>query len=571
LPFLKTLEAWSFRIFGRAAPSFLRNVFEFKNSLERAKIKIYPETYVSLMFFVALLTLPISIISILIAYLYGFMPIIFLIPLPFYVMIGFMLIPLSRAGDRASSLEREMPFASAYISVMASGGIAPYTSFKRLSGVELMPAMKGEAKEIIKDVEIFGIDPLTAIEKAAKKNPLDIYRDFLAGYASTVIIGGDIGHFLERKAEDIFKARALRVKAAAERLGMLLETFIIVMVLMSLCFYILFSVESIYSAGGSISMYSGIILYTYLFTPMLSMMFIYLAHSMQPKTPVVEMRPYKVFGICGVIALVIFLLLTNFMGYIAVPFFGSFSNIIDLPVAIALALFIATAPAAIVNSKLSKKKNSIELGINSFLRDLTEVRKTGLSPEKCIESLSNRDYGEFTRELRKISSEISWGVPVKKVIMDFIKRTRSWMTQIIMFLLVETIDVGGGTIAMIESLARFNNLTHEVEKEKKMAVRPYIMMPYFAAILLVATTTMMIGFTQGTLGVGTPNQPGGGKDLSGMITTFVTSCIFHSYLIGLVAGKISEESIAAGFKHASLLVIIAVVAAKLVPMFIKFG
>ena len=571
MPFLKTLEAWSFRIFGRAAPSFLRNVFEFKNSLERAKIKIYPETYVSLMFFVALLTLPISIISILIAYLYGFMPIIFLIPLPFYVMIGFMLIPLSRAGDRASSLEREMPFASAYISVMASGGIAPYTSFKRLSGVELMPAMKGEAKEIIKDVEIFGIDPLTAIEKAAKKNPLDIYRDFLAGYASTVIIGGDIGHFLERKAEDIFKARALRVKAAAERLGMLLETFIIVMVLMSLCFYILFSVESIYSAGGSISMYSGIILYTYLFTPMLSMMFIYLAHSMQPKTPVVEMRPYKVFGICGVIALVIFLLLTNFMGYIAVPFFGSFSNIIDLPVAIALALFIATAPAAIVNSKLSKKKNSIELGINSFLRDLTEVRKTGLSPEKCIESLSNRDYGEFTRELRKISSEISWGVPVKKVIMDFIKRTRSWMTQIIMFLLVETIDVGGGTIAMIESLARFNNLTHEVEKEKKMAVRPYIMMPYFAAILLVATTTMMIGFTQGTLGVGTPNQPGGGKDLSGMITTFVTSCIFHSYLIGLVAGKISEESIAAGFKHASLLVIIAVVAAKLVPMFIKFG
>jgi flagellar protein FlaJ len=571
LPFLKTLEAWSFRIFGRAAPSFLRNVFEFKNSLERAKIKIYPETYVSLMFLVAALTLPVSIISILIAYLYGFLPIIFLIPLPFYVMIGFMLIPMSRAGDRASSLEREMPFASAYISVMASGGIAPYTSFKRLSGVELMPAMKGEAKEIIKDVEIFGIDPLTAIEKAAKKNPLDIYRDFLAGYASTVIIGGDIGHFLERKAEDIFKARALRVKAAAERLGMLLETFIIVMVLMSLCFYILFSVESIYSAGGSISMYSGIILYTYLFTPMLSMMFIYLAHSMQPKTPVVEMRPYKVFGICGVIALVIFLLLTNFMGYIAVPFFGSFSNIIDLPVAVALALFIATAPAAIVNSKLSKKKNSIELGINSFLRDLTEVRKTGLSPEKCIESLSNRDYGEFTRELRKISSEISWGVPVKKVIMDFIKRTRSWMTQIVMFLLVETIDVGGGTIAMIESLARFNNLTHEVEKEKKMAVRPYIMMPYFAAILLVATTTMMIGFTQGTLGVGTPDQPGGGKDLSGMITTFVTSCIFHSYLIGIVAGKISEESIAAGFKHASILVIIAVIAAKLVPMFVKFG
>jgi len=547
---------------------FLKHVFEFKDYLERAKIKIYPETYVSLMLFTALLTLPITAISAVLLGLYGFIPLLFLIPMPFYVMIGFLLIPMSRAGERASNLEREMPFAAAYISVMASGGIAPYTSFKRLAEVELMPAMRGEAREVIKDVEIFGIDPLTAIEQAAKKNPLDIFKDFLAGYASTVIIGGDIGHFLERKAEDIFKTRALRVKAAAERLGMLLETFIIVMVLMSLCFYILFSVESIYSTGG-ISMYSGIILYTYLFTPMLSMMFIYLAHSMQPKTPVVEMRPYKVFLVCSVIGIVFFLLVTNFMGYVYIPLFASLQTFIDLPVAIALTLFMATAPAAVVHSRLSKKRISTEQGINSFLRDLTEVRKTGLSPEKCIESLSHRDYGDFSKELRKISSEISWGVPVKKVIMDFVKRTKSWMTQIVMFLLVETIDVGGGTIAMIESLARFNNLTNEVEKEKKMAVRPYIMMPYFAAILLVATTTMMMGFTTGTLGVSGSTGPE--KDTSMMRMIFTTSCIFHSYLIGLVGGKISEESVSAGFKHASLLVIIAVLAAKLLPSFIKLG
>jgi flagellar protein FlaJ len=145
------------------------------------------------------------------------------------------------------------------------------------------------------------------------------------------------------------------------------------------------------------------------------------------------------------------------------------------------------------------------------------------------------------------------------------------MTQIVMFLLVETIDVGGGTIAMIESLARFNSLTQEVEKEKKMTVRPYIMMPYFAAILLVATTIMMISFTSGTLTVGVPGQTAPTRDVTPMITTFITSAIFHSYLIGVVAGKISEESIAAGFKHAAILVVLAVAAAKLVPLFIKLG
>jgi flagellar protein FlaJ len=543
---------------------FLKGGFAFKKKLERARIRIYPKTYVSMMLFLAIATIPVSVVSALIALLFGFLPILFLAPLPLYVVAGFWLMPLSKASDRSAALEREMPFAAAYISVMASGGIAPYTSFKRLSQVELMPAMRAEARDILKDVEIFGVDPLTALGTAARRNPLDIFRDFISGYASTVIIGGDIGHFLERKAEDIFKSRALRVKAAAERLGMLLETFIIVMVMMSLCFYILFSVDSIYSMGASV--YSGIILYTYLFTPMLSMLFIYLAHSMQPKTPIVEKRPYKVYGLCTIVAVVVLMLLTNFLGFANFGPISTLQQIIDLPLAIAISLVIATAPAAIIHSRLARHKASMETGINSFLRDLTEVRKTGLSPEKCIESLAKRDYGAFSNELKEISSQIGWGIPVKKVIMDFLRRTKSWMTQIVMFLLVETIDVGGGTIAMIESLARFNNLTQEVEKEKKMAVRPYVFMPYLAAILLVATTTMMLGFTTSTINI-VPGQ-GTQRDLSGLTTIFITSVIFHSYLIGIVAGKISEESVSAGFKHATLLVIIAAIAAKLLPMFV---
>lgn len=557
MPFLETLEAWSFRLFGKTAPSVLKRVGHFREKLERAKIKIYPETYISLMFFIAVLTIPISIVSIFIVLLYGFMPVIFLIPVPFYVMIGFILVPISRASDRSANLEREMPFAASYISVMASGGIAPYSSFKRLSEVDLLPGMKNEARDIIKDVEIFGIDPLTAIELAAKKNPLDIFKDFLSGYASTVIIGGDIRHFLERKAEDIFRARALRVKAAAERLGMLLETFIIVNVMMSLCFYIMFSVQNIGVGGGSGGDVTTIILYTFVLSPMLSIMFVYLAHSMQPKTPVTEMRPYKVFVICTIAGMILFFFL--FLS-------GSFGLLSRMSVALALALFISAAPAAIVHGRLSSKKISTEQGMNSFLRDLTEVRKTGLSPERCIESLSHREYGVFSKELRKISAEISWGIPLKKVMMDFIGRTRSWMTQIVMFLLVETVDVGGGTIEMIESLARFNHLTQEVEKEKKSSTRPYIMMPYFAALLLVITTSMMLGFTTGTIGVaGTAPPP----SMDWIRQVFMTSAIFYSYMVGIVAGKISEESISAGFKHAAVLVVISAIAAELLPMFIK--
>jgi flagellar protein FlaJ len=574
LPLLNKFEAWSFRLFGRFSPYFLKKVFPTtKSTLEKGRVKIYPETYISLMFFVAFLTVPISVLAGFLALYLSFLPLLLLVPLPLFVMVGFLIVPMNNASDRSTSLEREMPFAAAYISVMSSGGIAPYTSFKRLTQVDLMPAMSKEARDIIKDVEIFGVDPLSALDIAAKKTPLDIFKEFLSGYASTVIIGGDIGHYLERKAEDIFRTRALRVKAAAERLGMLLETFIIVMVMMSLCFYILFAVNNIQTGTSSttdLSQFSGILLYTYIFTPMLSMVFIYLAHSMQPKTPLVDMRPYKVFGISCVLAVITFLLLTNFMGTMQLPVFTQLQAWgVDLSIALAASLFISAAPAAYVYVRLTKVRTSMEQGVTSFLRDLTEVRKTGLSPEKCIESLSKREYGTFTKELRKISSEISWGIPIKKVMMDFLHRTRSWMVQIVMFLLVETIDVGGGTISMIESLARFNNLTQEVEKEKKMSVRPYVFMPYLASILLVATTIMMMGLTTGITVPGA--APAVSPDNSLMTTVFMTAVIFNSYLIGIVAGKISEESIGAGFKHAAILVLISIIAAKTIPQFVKLG
>jgi len=560
LQLLDTLEGWAYRLFGRLAPRFLANVFELKDMLQKAGIKIHPTTYVSLMFFATLLCIPISIAFIILLYLSRFLPLMVLVPLPTYVMMAFILVPMSMAGERATALERDMPFAATYVTVMSTGGIPPYTSFKRLSEVELMPSMRKEAREITKDVELFGIDPLSAMEKAGKENPLSIFRDFVGGYASTVIIGGDVVHFLETKAQDIFRARAVRVKAAAERLGMLLETFIIVMVLMSLCFYILFSVDAIYSIGGGLQ--STMLMYTYVFTPMLSIVFIYLAHGMQPKAPVTDMRPYKIFAISIAFSIPILLLLTGFFGLIKTPF----DRLLDMSTLVGILLIISTAPAALVRGRISRKIFAIEEGISNFLRDLTEVRKTGLAPEKCIESLSRRDYGEFSKELNRISAKISWGVSVKKVIFDFVKRTKSWMSQIVMFLLMEAIDVGGGTIAMIESLAKFNMMTREVEKEKKASLRPYVLVPYFAAVLLVATTLMTLAFTSKTLSIGGTLT----IDLTSLTTIFTTSVLVHCYLIGLVAGKISEESLAAGFKHSVLLVIIAIIASKFTPMLLNF-
>ena len=554
---LNSFEGWSYRVFGGVAAKFLSNVFGFKNTLERAGMKIHCETYISMMFFSALVTLPVSVAAVILIIFTKFIALIFLVPLPAYIMIVFMITPSMKAGERATALEREMPFMSAYISVMATGGISPYMSIKRLSKVDLMPAMRKEALEIMRDVEIFGIDPLTALNHASEVNPLDIYKDFMSGYASSVVTGGDTGHFLETKTHDIFTTRALRMRAAAERLGMLLESFIIVVVMMSLCFYILFSVQAIYSTG--LGMYSMMIMYTFVFAPLLSVVFIYLAHDMQPKSPVNDYRPYKVAAISTAVAVVVFLLLNGFFGML--PGFRTFT---DLPTSVSIALIVLCTPPAIVHSKIATRKADIEKGIASFLRDLTEVRKTGMAPEKCIENLSKRNYGAFTEELEKISGQLSWGVPLKQVFQDFIKRTKSWLSQLVVFLLVEAIDVGGGTIGMIESLTRFNNMTQDVEREKRMNSRPYIFMPYFAGIMLMATTIMLLMFLGKTVSLANTGM-GAPVNIASISMIFTLSVIIHVFMIGLVAGKIGEESIAAGFKHSALLVLIALMASIIIP------
>ena len=72
MPVLEQLETLSFRVFKDIAPFFLKRFVDVRATLQRANIKIYPETYISLMLLVAVLTTPISAIAAVLLYFTGF-------------------------------------------------------------------------------------------------------------------------------------------------------------------------------------------------------------------------------------------------------------------------------------------------------------------------------------------------------------------------------------------------------------------------------------------------------------------------------------------------------------------
>jgi hypothetical protein len=89
-------------------------------------------------------------------------------------------------------------------------------------------------------------------------------------------------------------------------------------------------------------------------------------------------------------------------------------------------------------------------------------------------------------------------------------------------------------------------------------------MPYFAGVMLMATTIMLLLFLGKTVGMANTGM-GSQVDIPGVSMIFTLSVIVHVFMIGLVAGKIGEESIAAGFKHSAFLVVIALVASIIIP------
>jgi len=229
----------------------------------------------------------------------------------------------------------------------------------------------------------------------------------------------------------------------------------------------------------------------------------------------------------------------------------------------------------IIQEVYIRRKRSVEGKLANFLRDISEIRKTGLAPEKTIEQLSDRDYGGLSRHVQKISAQLSWGTPMRVVLQNFSSAVKSWVTKAMTFLLLEVVDVGGGSPKMFIGLADFTEKSAQLEKEKKSLVRPYLIIPYIGAILVVITTAMMVYF------ISSPDLSAGNIDISAYLTSpaviaqatniLLTASFFQAWVMGFVAGKMGEDSVADGFKHSTLLIVISLITVYVAKSFISFG
>jgi flagellar protein FlaJ len=544
LGFFDRMTAFAYRIFGAQGRKIAASSPQMREEILKSNMRITPEGLFSLAFFVTLLSLiPVAICAILavvtgIVYLY----LAALAPLIVFVMIWSA--PKVSQGSRASAIDNEFPMLVGFLGVLAGGGVSPESTLRRIAReAKIFPASAKEAKRILVDIEVFGMDPITAFENAAKHMPNKAFAEFLYGYTTVLKVGGDIKSYVSNKLRETLDQRSAKVRRISDSVSAMAEAYLTVTAVMGITLFSLYQLEGVvaHSGSGLQSLY----LFSYLVVPAMSALFIFMVDGTQPKQPYFNKHPYYVFMACIPIGLILFI--------IPLP--------LQLSLHVALALGSINVIPSITALRQGRERAGLEKALPDFIRDVAEGRKIGLSPEESIEQLYSKNYGRLSRSIKTMGAQISWGLPIIKVIRTFARSVDSWITMAIGTLMVEVVDVGGGTVTSFSQMADFTQRINDLEAEKRSALRPYVAVVYMAGIMLVLTTFMMVYF------LSTPIKFAGSSAISapGITITpattqlLLTASIFDGWVIGLVAGKMGGGTVADGFKHSLVLVMVGAI------------
>ena len=276
--------------FGRTADKYSEKFGTLKKKIGESGTKILFRTYLSLIFFGALLSYVISIpiIFLVMAY-YSLGSLVFLAPVISLGVAGvaFALLyyyPYQKSFSRKRNLEFNLPFAVSHMAAIASSGVPPKIIFKLLSEFGEYGEISREASRVIRNVEVFGQDITTAIQSVASKVPSKDFRELLYGILSTISTGGNLKNYLQVKAREALFIYRIRREEHLQALSTYADFYTAVMIAAPLFLISILAIMNV--VGGTIEgMTIGDImnLGIYLIIPATNIGFIMFIHFTQPE------------------------------------------------------------------------------------------------------------------------------------------------------------------------------------------------------------------------------------------------------------------------------------------------
>jgi len=171
--------------------------------------------------------------------------------LPIGVYAGTYMSPGMRANARRNNIDKRISYAMSFIAAMASADVNIDVIFKELARQPIYGEIQKEAQWITRDIDLMGVDVLTALSDAASRTPSEKFQDFLQGVVTTSRSGGKMKPFFVMKADQFAKERRIEEKKLIETLGVLAESFVTVVVAAPLFLIVMISLMATVGSGGT--------------------------------------------------------------------------------------------------------------------------------------------------------------------------------------------------------------------------------------------------------------------------------------------------------------------------------
>jgi len=287
-------QVFAYQLLGGRATQFLPLFKDLDVNLKKSGIKINFKAYIStvivasvllstsVMIFVPVLLFFIFKLSLVLSLLFGVGISLFAGAL---TVIGFYVYPTYRADSLKRDLEDEMPFTTGYMSILAGAGVPPDFIWRSLAQIDASLSISSVARNVVRDIELFGFDAISALETTSKRTPSERFKEMLEGFISVVHSGGNLVKYLRDRTQQYMKLKRIALKRFSDTLGVLAEFYVTLMVAGSLIFVVMLAVMSMLGGGGFGFLDSRLLLQllTYIGLPVGSVVFLVILDMVSPK------------------------------------------------------------------------------------------------------------------------------------------------------------------------------------------------------------------------------------------------------------------------------------------------
>jgi len=233
---------------------------------------------------------------------------------------------------------------------------------------------------------------------------------------------------------------------------------------------------------------------------------------------------------------------------------------------IVFGLIAAMAPYGFLHSQELARVEKIEERLPDFLRDVAEAGRFGMTLPDAIIVASKGRYGLLTGEIKKMASQLEWGVPVATALRLFEERVPTPLVQRVVSIVTRANEAGGNVADVLTMVAHDTREAQLQVKAREITMLTYLTVIYISFGVFLVTIYIMAAIflpdmiTAGA-GVASSSLSGqGGLTLAftlvpQLFLAFFVAVIAHAVGDGIMAGILQKGQIAYGLQHATYMLI----------------